>query len=105
MLKRLINKIKVYVVFEILILDTMISLLSTVRNRNKKITNEEIMEEIIKLNEAIAKLQSTADAVVTKLNTPHPTASQVLAAADAVNAQAERLLVALGETPPVTPEQ
>jgi archaellum component FlaC len=56
---------------------------------------EKIMTSLETLQLSIATLTSTVDAVVTDLNTPHPTEAQVLAAAEAINAQVTRLNTAL----------
>jgi hypothetical protein len=54
------------------------------------------------LTAAVTRLQASVDSAVTVLNTPHPTDAQVQMAADAVNAQSDRLDAAT-TTPPVAP--
>jgi len=67
------------------------------KNQNER----KLMSALENLTAAITKLQSSVDAAVTIIGTPHPTDAQVQAAADAVNAQSDRLDTAV--TPPVVP--
>lgn len=60
-----------------------------------------IMSALENLTAAITRLQGSVDAAVTVINTPHPTDAQVQTAADAVNAQSDRLDTAV--TPPAPP--
>jgi cell division protein ZapA (FtsZ GTPase activity inhibitor) len=50
-----------------------------------------IMAAIDNLNEALQRLAKATDTAVTVLNTPHPTEEAIQAAADLVQAQAQRL--------------
>jgi hypothetical protein len=61
---------------------------------NIKLRN--IMTALESLQASVTSLTTTVDGVVTVLNTPHPTESQVQAAADAINAQIARLNTAVG---------
>lgn len=49
------------------------------------------MAAIDNLNEALQRLSKATDSAVTVLNTPHPTEEAIQAAADLVQAQAQRL--------------
>ena len=60
-----------------------------------------IMSSLTNLQEAITRLSSITDEAVKVLNTPHPTEEAIQAAADLVNAQADRLLAA-SDTDPET---
>ena len=60
-----------------------------------------IMSSLTNLQEAINRLSSITDEAVKVLNTPHPTEEAIQAAADLVNAQADRLLAA-SDTDPET---
>lgn len=59
-----------------------------------------IMSALENLTQAITDLQTSVDAAVTVINTPHPTDAQVQTAADAVQAQSARLNAAVNPTPP-----
>ena len=50
-----------------------------------------IMAAIDNLNEALQRLAKATDTAVTVLNTPHPTEEAIQAAADLIQAQAQRL--------------
>jgi len=50
-----------------------------------------IMSSLTNLQEAITRLSSITDEAVKVLNTPHPTEEAIQAAADVINAQADRL--------------
>ena len=54
-------------------------------------TERKLVSSLESLTAAIARLQHSVDAAVTDINTPHPTDAQAQAAADAVNAQCDRL--------------
>lgn len=56
------------------------------------------MTALENLTAALSRLQGSVDAAVTVINTPHPTDAQIQAAADSINAQADRLDKAV--TPP-----
>ena len=58
-----------------------------------------IMSSLTNLQEAINRLSSITDEAVKVLNTPHPTEEAIQAAADLVNAQADRLLAASDSDP------
>ena len=58
-----------------------------------------IMSSLTNLQEAINRLSSITDEAVKVLNTPHPTEEAIQAAADLVNAQADRLLAASDADP------
>ena len=60
-----------------------------------------IMSSLTNLQEAITRLSSITDEAVKVLNTPHPTEEAIQAAADLVNAQADRLQAA-SDTDPAT---
>lgn len=60
-----------------------------------------IMTALENLTAAVTRLQGSVDAAVTVILTPHPTDAQVQTAADAVNAQSDRLDQAV--TPPAPP--
>ena len=62
---------------------------------------DHIMSSLTNLQEAITRLSSITDEAVKVLNTPHPTEEAIQAAADLVNAQADRLLAA-SDTDPET---
>ena len=53
-----------------------------------------IMSSLTNLQEAVTRLASITDEAVKVLNTPHPTEEAIQAAADLVNAQADRLQAA-----------
>ena len=53
-----------------------------------------IMSSLTNLQEAITRLSSITDEAVKVLNTPHPTEEAIQAAADVINAQADRLQAA-----------
>jgi hypothetical protein len=57
------------------------------------------MSSLTNLQEAITRLSSITDEAVKVLNTPHPTEEAIQAAADLVNAQADRLLAASDADP------
>lgn len=59
-----------------------------------------IMSALENLTQAIVDLQTSVDAAVTVINTPHPTDAQVQTAADAVNAQSARLNAAVSPPAP-----
>ena len=63
----------------------------------KEINN--IMSSLTNLQEAITRLSSITDEAVKVLNTPHPTEEAIQAAADLVNAQADRLQAASDSDP------
>lgn len=63
----------------------------------KEINN--IMSSLTNLQEAITRLSSITDEAVKVLNTPHPTEEAIQAAADLVNAQADRLQAASDNDP------
>ena len=58
-----------------------------------------IMSSLTNLQEAITRLSSITDEAVKVLNTPHPTEEAIQAAADLVNAQADRLQAASDRDP------
>ena len=58
-----------------------------------------IMSSLTNLQEAITRLSSITDEAVKVLNTPHPTEEAIQAAADLVNAQADRLEAASDSDP------
>jgi cell division protein ZapA (FtsZ GTPase activity inhibitor) len=58
-----------------------------------------IMSSLTNLQEAITRLSSITDEAVKVLNTPHPTEEAIQAAADLVNAQADRLQAASDADP------
>lgn len=58
-----------------------------------------IMSSLTNLQEAITRLSSITDEAVKVLNTPHPTEEAIQAAADLVNAQADRLQAASDSDP------
>ena len=58
-----------------------------------------IMSSLTNLQEAITRLSSITDEAVKVLNTPHPTEEAIQAAADLVNAQADRLQAASDNDP------
>jgi hypothetical protein len=60
---------------------------------------DHIMSSLTNLQEAITRLSSITDEAVKVLNTPHPTEEAIQAAADLVNAQADRLLAASDADP------
>ena len=62
---------------------------------------KKIMTAIENLTAAVTKLQSSVDAAVATINTPHPTDAAVQSAADSVNAQAARLDAAVNPPAPV----
>lgn len=72
---------------------------------NKPLTEsvEKMASALENLTAAVTKLQASVDAAVTVINTPHPTDAQVQAAADAVNAQSDRLDAAVTPVPPPPP--
>ena len=53
-----------------------------------------IMASLTNLQDAITRLSSITDQAVKVLNTPHPTEEAIQAAADVINAQADRLQAA-----------
>ena len=55
---------------------------------------EHIMSSLTNLQEAVTRLASITDEAVKVLNTPHPTEEAIQAAADLINAQADRLQAA-----------
>ena len=55
---------------------------------------EHIMSSLTNLQEAVTRLASITDEAVKVLNTPHPTEEAIQAAADVINAQADRLQAA-----------
>lgn len=55
---------------------------------------EHIMSSLTNLQEAVNRLASITDEAVKVLNTPHPTEEAIQAAADLINAQADRLQAA-----------
>ena len=58
-----------------------------------------IMSSLTNLQEAITRLSSITDEAVKVLNTPHPTEEAIQAAADLINAQADRLNAASDSDP------
>ena len=68
----------------------------------KEINN--IMSSLTNLQEAITRLSSITDEAVKVLNTPHPTEEAIQAAADLVNAQADRLQAASDSDPETVAE-
>jgi len=60
---------------------------------------EHIMSSLTNLQEAITRLSSITDEAVKVLNTPHPTEEAIQAAADLINAQADRLQAASDNDP------
>ena len=58
-----------------------------------------IRSSLTNLQEAIARLSIATDEAVKVLNTPHPTDEAVQAAADLINAQADRLNAASDSDP------
>ena len=58
-----------------------------------------IMSSLTNLQEEIARLSIANDEAVKVLNTPHPTDEAVQAAADLINAQADRLNAASDSDP------
>jgi DNA repair exonuclease SbcCD ATPase subunit len=58
-----------------------------------------IMSSLTNLQEAITRLSSITDEAVKVLNTPHPTEEAIQAAADLINAQADRLQAASDNDP------
>lgn len=62
-----------------------------------------LMSALENLTAAITRLQASVDAAVTDILTPHPTDAQVQTAADAVNAQSDRLDAAVNPPPPPPP--
>jgi chromosome segregation ATPase len=62
---------------------------------------EHIMSSLTNLQEAVTRLASITDEAVKVLNTPHPTEEAIQAAADLINAQADRLQAA-SDTDPST---
>jgi len=74
------------------------------QNQEEQLKNQrKIMSALDSLNAAVTRLQASVDAAVTVLNTPHPTDAAVQAAADAVNAQSDRLDNAVNPPAPVPP--
>ena len=63
-----------------------------------------IMSSLTNLQEAITRLSSITDEAVKVLNTPHPTEEAIQAAADLVNAQADRLQAASDSDPETVAE-
>ena len=55
---------------------------------------EHSMSSLTNLQEAVTRLASITDEAVKVLNTPHPTEEAIQAAADLINAQADRLQAA-----------
>ena len=60
---------------------------------------EHIMSSLTNLQEAVTRLASITDEAVKVLNTPHPTEEAIQAAADLINAQADRLQAASDKDP------
>lgn len=60
---------------------------------------EYIMSSLTNLQEAVTRLASITDEAVKVLNTPHPTEEAIQAAADLINAQADRLQAASDNDP------
>ena len=60
---------------------------------------EHIMSSLTNLQEAVTRLASITDEAVKVLNTPHPTEEAIQAAADLINAQADRLQAASDNDP------
>jgi len=60
---------------------------------------EHIMSSLTNLQEAVTRLSSITDQAVKVLNTPHPTEEAIQAAADLINAQADRLQAASDNDP------
>jgi len=60
---------------------------------------EHIMSSLTNLQEAVTRLASITDEAVKILNTPHPTEEAIQAAADLINAQADRLQAASDNDP------
>ena len=58
-----------------------------------------IMSSLTNLQEAITRLSSITDEAVKVLNTPNPTEETIQAAADLINAQADRLQAASDKDP------
>jgi len=67
--------------------------------KHKQQTERKIVSALENLTAAITRLQASVDAAVTDINTPHPTEAAVQVAADAVNAQSERLELAVNPPP------
>lgn len=67
--------------------------LKEIRKQNVQILENQktIMAAIDNLNEALQRLAKATDTAVTVLNTPHPTEEAIQAAADLIQAQAQRL--------------
>jgi uncharacterized protein YaaN involved in tellurite resistance len=60
---------------------------------------EYIMSSLTNLQDAVTRLASITDEAVKVLNTPHPTEEAIQAAADLINAQADRLQAASDNDP------
>ena len=60
---------------------------------------EHIMSSLTNLQEAVTRLASITDEAVKVLNTPHPTEEAIQAAANLINAQADRLQAASDNDP------
>lgn len=60
---------------------------------------EHIMSSLTNLQDAVTRLASITDEAVKVLNTPHPTEEAIQAAADLINAQADRLQAASDNDP------
>ena len=60
---------------------------------------EYIMSSLTNLQDAVTRLASITDEAVKELNTPHPTEEAIQAAADLINAQADRLQAASDNDP------
>ena len=58
-----------------------------------------IMSSLTNLQEAVTRLASITDEAVKVLNTPNPTEETIQAAADLINAQADRLQAASDKDP------
>ena len=76
-------------------------LLTAVLDSNKQQIERlnKIMSAINNLQDALARLSSATDTVVTVLNTPHPSEESIQAAAVLINAQAARLEIASDNDP------
>ncbi|NCA29046.1 MAG: hypothetical protein EBS92_07255 [Proteobacteria bacterium] len=60
---------------------------------------DHIMSSLTNLQDAVTRLASITDEAVKVLNTPHPTEEAIQAAADLINAQADRLQAASDNDP------
>lgn len=86
-------------------LETISQSLARLEIEVKQIRNErlDIMAAIDSLSGAVTKLTAAVDRAVSEITTPHPTETAVQQAADTLNAQADRLDVAVGSAQGTTP--